>query len=61
MLEWLYHKLLCPKTRWVFDPDSPSMYFTVTRTWIGRLYKSKSFATRKEAIKYYKSVHNKGE
>lgn len=43
--------LLQPRTERLFDPDSPGMFNAVTRTWIGRLFKPKHFATLSESIK----------
>ena len=47
----LYGFLFRPKTAELWHPESPGMKVTVTRTWVGRLFKSPAFATFGETIK----------
>jgi len=38
----------------LWHPDSPGMKVVVTRTWVGRLFKNRDFATLGETIKAYR-------
>lgn len=42
------------KTEELHHPESPGMKVTVTRSWIGRLFKNPNFATLSETLKQYR-------
>lgn len=53
--------LLRPKVAELWHPESPGMKVTVTRTWIGRLFKPSCFATLGESLKagiYWKGMND---
>lgn len=37
--------VLRPRKQWLWHPDSPGMKVLVVRTWVGRLFKPRDFAT----------------
>jgi len=47
----LYKLILRPKTARLWHPENPGDKVTVTRTWIGRLFKPSCFATLGEVLK----------
>jgi len=47
----MFKRFLNLKTATLWHPESPGMKLTVTRSWIGRIFKPSAFATLSECLK----------
>tara|TARA_B110000977_G_C11041451_1_gene479041 strand:- start:1577 stop:1741 length:165 start_codon:yes stop_codon:yes gene_type:complete len=45
-----FERFLSLKTVTLFHPESPGVKVVVTRSWVGRLFKSPAFATLTECL-----------